>query len=175
MMERDEIIRKIRRDYKAWTHPEGYMLRRVVTRKRVQDGSLGDLDAQLTRAIDGDKDVEAELCEQASDLLYELAETKPVDWFPKELAMLASVKLHELAIAPPPRHKGRDTADTLSRNLFIIRKVREVCEEHDYKPTRNAATGWRDSACSLVAEALHLEESLVNRVWKNRRRQFGVS
>jgi hypothetical protein len=189
-----EIIRKIRRDYERWTSPvsvlfgesvgkeEGYMLTRVVTKGRMEDGSLGDLDAQLTRAVDADKDVEAWLCHQASVLLYKLAETEPLDWFPKELAMLASVKLQDLATAPPPRHKGRNSADTLSRDYFLTREVLEVCKEYGLRPTRGETARFGDpgheSACSYLARALRKElnlgEHALNDIWRKRAR-FGVS
>jgi hypothetical protein len=182
-MTRDEIIRKIQRDFKAWTSSlhllmgqsvdkkDGYKL----TRQALMNGVLdADLEGLLDRAVDGDAETEAVLCQMASILLYKLAETSlpPLKWFPKELAMLASSKLQVLANTPPSRHRGTNSVDTASRDYKIIEKVIEACKDLDLKPTRNVATGYRDSGCSIVAEALNLEESAVNEVWR-KRKQFG--
>lgn len=190
-MKRDKVIKQIRKDYKAWTDPlhhlmgqtvgkkDGYRLTRAALTDSVLNGGLGDLDTLLTKAVDGDPGIDAVLCNWASILLYKLAETKPppIEWFPKELAMLASAKLHDLANTPS-RHRGTNTADFASRDYFIIKRVLYACKELGIKPTRNKSTGHRDSGCSIVAEALkvalNLEERVANEVWGKRSR-FGVS
>jgi hypothetical protein len=90
----------------------------------------------------------------------------------KELAMLASSKLLELANMPPERHRGTNSADKASRDYFFTKKVIEACTDLDIKPMRNVATAG-DSGCSIVAEAVLLDEELINKVWK-KREQFGV-
>jgi hypothetical protein len=154
---------------------DGYKLRRTALLQSLVDAGLGDLDDRLTKAVDGDKELEAVLCRLASILLYKLAETDPppLKWFPKELAMLASAKLGELADAPPPRHKGTNAADFASRDFFIIKSVQFACKELNIKPTRNDVTA-RDSGCSIVAEAKGLEEGAVEDVWRKRGR-FGIA
>ena len=82
--------------------------------------------------------------------------------------MLASVKLLELADRPPARHQGTNSADYASRDHFMIKKVTEACQDYGINPTRNDETGYRDSGCSIVAEALHFEEKLVHEVWRKR-------
>ena len=156
-MKRDKVIKQIRKDYKDWTSSvrllmgvgvgkwQGYLL----TRSALMDSVLGssdDFDSLLTKALDGDHELEAVLCRIASNLLYKLAETDPppLKWFPKELAMLASTKLLDLAMEPPPRHKGTNSADLASRDWFIIKSVIYACKELDLKPTRNRETGHRD-------------------------------
>jgi hypothetical protein len=186
-MKRDKVIKQIRKDEKAWTSPvhllmgssvvkkEGYRLTRAALEKSVLDAGLGDLDGLLTKAADGDSEIDAILCHWASILLYKLAETKPpaLEWFPKELAMLASAKLGELADAPPPRHKGTNEADNASLNYFIITKVLYACKELNIKPTRNRATA-RDSGCYIVAKALDRNERAIEEVWAKRGR-FGIA
>jgi hypothetical protein len=112
--DRDRFLRKVRRDYKAWIDPTHLIMGEGVgkkygyklTRQALMDSILAngqDLDALLTKAVDGDEETEAVLFYWASILLYELAETSPspLPWFPKELAMLASSKLLELANKAP--------------------------------------------------------------------------
>ncbi len=183
-MKRDKTIKRIRKDYNAWTDPlyllmrqgvgkkDGYKLTRVALMDSILDDSLGDLDALLTQAVDGNPEIDAVLCRLASILLYKLAETEPppLTWFPKELAMLASSKLLNVADAPPRRHRGTNSADKASRDYFITVSVMKACRELDLEPTRSVATGYRDSGCSIVAEALNLKESAVNKVWGKRAR-----
>jgi hypothetical protein len=88
-MKRDKTIRKIRKDYKAWTNSlrllmgqgvgkkDGYKLTRAALMDSILDTGLGDLDDLLTQAADGDAETEAVLCQMASILLYKLAETSP--------------------------------------------------------------------------------------------------
>jgi hypothetical protein len=197
-MKRDKVIKQIRKDEKAWTSPvhilmrasvgkrDGYKLRRTALLQSLLDAALagrGNLDALLTQAVDGDKEIDAVLCRLASILLFKLAETDPapLKWFPKELAMHASVKLEDLADAPPPRHKGTNEADNASLNYFIITKVLYACKELNIKPTRNQGTRFggraaaaRDSGCYIVAKALDRNERAIEEVWAKRGR-FGIA
>ena len=156
-MKRDKVIKQIRKDYKDWTSSvrllmgvgvgkrDGYKL----TRKALMDSAVdsviaGDNDFDsLLIAAETDPEVEAVLCRMASNLLFKLAETDPppLKWFPKELAMLASTKLLDKAMEPPPRHKGTNSADFASRDHFIIKSVLYACKELDLKPTRSEAYG----------------------------------
>ena len=195
-MKRDEVIKQIRKDYKDWTSSvrllmgvgvskwEGHLLTRSALMDSVLNGS-DDFDGLLTKAIDGDKELEAVLCRIASILLYRLAETDPppLKWFPKELAILASTRLLELANERPPRHKGTNSADFASRDWFIIKSVLYACKELDLEPTRNEETKTEhDSGCSIVAEAIgylvkgkkKLDEGGVDEVWGKRGR-FGIT
>jgi hypothetical protein len=185
LTDRDKIIKSIRKDYKAWTDPvrhlfgqstskkDGYKLRRAALRQSLMDAGLGDLDTQLTKAVDGDQEIDAWLCRLASILLFKLAETDPppLKWFPKELAMHASVKLQDLADAPPTRHQGTNPADYDSRDYFSITEVLKVCKEYKLKPTRNRVSK-ADCGCSLVAEGMGLSERAVIDAW-SKRKHFG--
>jgi AcrR family transcriptional regulator len=185
--DRDKFIRKVKRDDKAWIDPVhlimgqgvgkkyGYKIPRMALMQSVLDDGLDNLDDLLTKAVDGDKETEAVLCQMASVLLYKLAETSPppLKWFPKELAMLAASKMQDIADKEPERHRGTNSADFASRDAFIIKKVIEGRQDYGLEPTRKITTAG-DSGCSLVAQALHLEERLVEEVWK-KRNQFGVS
>jgi hypothetical protein len=182
-MKRDAVIKKIHRDWNlrksairrlmgnSMEDEDGYRLTRAALADKLWEADLDDL---LINADDGDTEVDAVLCQWASRLLFRLAETDPppLKWFPKELAIFASVKLSDLGNTEPPRHKGTNSADYATRDFFILCKVLEACKALDLKPTRNTATGHRDSGCSIVAEALELEESAVNKIWRNRKR-FG--
>ena len=97
----------------------------------------------------------------------------PLKWFPKELAIHAAHKLLVLATTPEPRHRGTNRDDTAVRDYLIIGYVKMVCQRHGLNPTRNVATSRRRSSCSVVAKALNLKESGVNKIW-GKRVQFGL-
>jgi len=181
---RGEIIRGISKDYKNWkssvhllmgssiSKKDGYKLKRLALRDRFLSDPNLDFDALLNVA-ENDPEVDSMLAHMASILLYKLAETDPppLKWFPKELAMHASVKLLDLVNVPPSRHRGTNPADYDSRDYFSITEVLKVCKEHKLKPTRNRASK-ADCGCSLVAEGMGLNERAVLDAWRMRK-QFG--
>jgi hypothetical protein len=187
-MGRDEVIEQICKDYKTWTSPihllmgtsvgkkDGYKLTRMALMDSVLQDDLGNLDALLTKAVDGDPEIDAVLCRITSILLHKLAETEPppLKWFPKELAMLASSKLLAVATARPARHRGTNAADYASRDFFLIKSVQFACNALKLDATRNEATKAYDSGCSIVAEAMGLKEGAVDEVWTKRSR-FGIA
>jgi hypothetical protein len=147
---------------------EGYKLRRAGLMNGMLDAGLQDLDALLTKAVDGDKEIEAVLFYCASILLLKLAETSPPPllWFPKELAMLASSKLLELANMPPERHRGTNSADLASLDCFIIKMLIEGRQDYGILPTKNgyrwrfrlfarcrSSAPWREGRGRCVGEA----------------------
>jgi hypothetical protein len=122
-------------------------------------------------AAEGDEDANCAVCLIASRLL---ACGKPL---PPMLANHASIVLGDKGLSKPPRGRGKHSQyDYATRNLMIVRLIETVRDERGVFATRNEAqkdagdvSSTKESACSIVAPLLGMQERAVEEVWKNRK------
>jgi len=137
------------------------------------DGKLAHNDdskgAKLVRkAIDGDADADAALCEIA--FKYVGFECK----MPQHLWVYIMLLLRRRFVAPARRSRGGDKYANLARNRFIVIALTHL-KHRGFKPTRNreSKNDRQESGCSIVAQALnrigiHITEVGVEEVWRKR-------
>jgi hypothetical protein len=89
---------------------------------------------------------------------------------PPQLQGYIADKLHSVFEGDPPLRprRGRKVHPNIRRNYAIVMAVVDLASS-GFHPTRNSGTA-RESACSIVAEALkrldnNLSEASVNKIW----------
>jgi len=92
----------------------------------------------------------------------------------KKLTEDTVIDLLSKALFPRPRKRGGDTFINSTRNIYIVGAVHHIHRKFGFAPTRNRSMrsdGSRESACSIVAEALsclkhiNLSEDAVDKIW----------
>jgi hypothetical protein len=96
---------------------------------------------------------------------------------PPRLRQYIATSLHSQAKEPPRRGRGRDAYANSTRDFYVALTVSRIMGL-GFLPTRNRATK-SESACSITAKALakcglHMDESNVERIWRQFEQAFRI-
>ena len=122
----------------------------------------------VKKALDGDADADAALCEIAFKYVLFGCELPP------NLRAYIALLLRRRSETPGRRRRGGDKYANVDRNVFIVGALTHL-KHRGFKPTRNreSKNDRRESGCSIVAQALkrigiHITEVGIEEVWRQR-------